>query len=151
MKNSVMTMCFTLCLSYSLPVFSADSASLFITKGCIGCHGAEGNVPVAPNYPKIGMQNKEYTINQLNDFKNAKRTNGMAALMTGMVAALTEDDMQNLAEYLSVKPVKKSDKNASVASDAADLYFDKACIACHGANGVLLIGSNERYKIGCQK
>ncbi len=101
MKNVVMATCFAVCLSFSLPAFSDDGAALYASRGCIACHGAGGNAPVAPNYPKIGMQNREYTVNQLNDFKNSKRTNGLAALMMGMVAALTEDDIQKLADYLS--------------------------------------------------
>ncbi len=47
------------------------------------------------------MQNKEYTVNQLTDYKNNKRSNGLAALMVGMVATLTEEDIQKLADYLS--------------------------------------------------
>ncbi|MEE1540313.1 MAG: hypothetical protein V1243_04350, partial [Arenicellales bacterium] len=53
------------------------------------------------NYPKIGMQNIEYTVNQLTDYKNNKRSNGMAALMVGMALSLSEEDIQKLAEYLS--------------------------------------------------
>ncbi|HJP45929.1 MAG: cytochrome C [Acidiferrobacteraceae bacterium] len=101
MRNIVMATCFAACLSVSLPAFSDDGAALYASRGCIGCHGAGGNAPVAPNYPKIGMQNKEYTVNQLTDYKNNKRSNGLAALMVGMVAALTEEDIQKLAEYLS--------------------------------------------------
>ncbi len=104
MKNIVMATCFVACLNFSLPACSEDGATLYLARGCIGCHGAGGNAPVAPNYPKIGMQNMEYTINQLNDFKNNKRTNGLAALMLGMVASLTEEDIRNLADYLSTNP-----------------------------------------------
>ncbi len=104
MKNIVMATCFVACLGFGLPALSEDGASLYTSRGCIGCHGAGGNAPVAPNYPKIGMQNREYTINQLKDFKTMKRANGMAALMTGMVMALTEEDMQKLADYLSTNP-----------------------------------------------
>lgn len=140
MKNFVKTICFTLCLGFSLPVLSEDGASLFVSRGCTGCHGVGGNAPAAPTYPKIGMQNKEYTINQLKDFKTNKRSNGMAALMAGMVAALSEEDMQKLADYLSVKPDVKSDTMASSTdssvTDTSNLYFEKSCIACHGANGI---------------
>ena len=101
MKNIAVATCFVACLGLSLPALSEDGASLYASRGCIGCHGAEGNAPVAPIYPKIGKQNREYTINQLNDFKTMKRSNGMAALMVGMVAALTEEDIQKLADYLS--------------------------------------------------
>ncbi len=101
MKNFLIAICFILSLGAGLPALSDDGATLYATRGCIGCHGVGGNAPVAPNYPKIGKQNKEYTINQLNDFKNGKRTNGLAALMMGMAAALTEQDIANLAEYLA--------------------------------------------------
>ncbi len=101
MKKIVMTASIALCLGLGLPAHSEDGATLYMTRGCIGCHGAEGNAPVAPNYPKIGMQNKEYTTNQLKAFKSASRTNGLAALMTGMVAALTDEDIVSLADYLS--------------------------------------------------
>ncbi len=101
MKNIVIATCLGICLSFSLPAFSDDGAALFTARGCIGCHGAGGNAPIAPNYPKIGMQNKEYTVNQLTDYKNNKRSNGLAALMVGMVATLTEEDIQKLADYLS--------------------------------------------------
>tara|TARA_B100000586_G_C19926689_1_gene349587 strand:- start:236 stop:559 length:324 start_codon:yes stop_codon:yes gene_type:complete len=101
MKNIAMATCFAACLSCSLPAFSDDGAALYVSRGCIGCHGAEGNAPIAPNYPKIGMQNIEYTVNQLTDYKNNKRSNGMAALMVGMALSLSEEDIQKLAEYLS--------------------------------------------------
>ncbi|MCP3687641.1 MAG: c-type cytochrome [Gammaproteobacteria bacterium] len=101
MKKIMMTASFILGLSLGLPAHSEDGATLYLTRGCIGCHGVGGNAPVAPNYPKIGMQNKQYTINQLKSFKSASRTNGMAALMTGMAAALTDADIELLADYLS--------------------------------------------------
>ncbi|MCP4487197.1 MAG: c-type cytochrome [Gammaproteobacteria bacterium] len=101
MKKFVMTSSFILALSLGLSAHSEDGATLYMARGCIGCHGAGGNAPIAPNYPKIGMQNKEYTINQLKSFKSASRSNGMAALMTGMVAALTDTDIETLADYLS--------------------------------------------------
>ncbi len=101
MKKNVITACIILGLSLGLPAHSEDGATLYMARGCIGCHGVGGNAPVAPTYPKIGMQNKQYTINQLKSFKNASRTNGMAALMTGMVAALTDADIETLADYLS--------------------------------------------------
>ena len=128
-----MAACFAACLSFSLPAFSDDGATLYASRGCIGCHGAGGNAPVAPNYPRIGMQNKEYTVNQLTDYKNNKRSNGLAALMVGMVATLTEEGIQELAEYLSTK-IASSASGPVLAGDA-DLYVEKNCIACHGANG----------------
>ena len=108
MKRFVQLASIGLCLGFGLPAIANDGASLYMTKGCIGCHGAEGIAPVAPTYPKIGMQNKEYTINQLKDFKSSARNNGMAALMLGMVAGLTDDDIEKIADYLA--NVKAGDK-----------------------------------------
>ncbi len=78
-----------------------DGEALFTAKGCIGCHGANGNMPIMPSYPKVAGQNRGYIINQLNDYKSGSRNSGMAAVMTGMVAALTEEDVEKLADYLS--------------------------------------------------
>ncbi len=134
MKKFVMTASVILGLCLGLPAHSEDGATLYMARGCIGCHGVGGNVPVAPNYPKTGMQNKEYTINQLKSFKSASRTNGMAALMTGMVAALTDADIETLADYLSTSAGAKGTQNLALA-DGANLYIEKNCIACHGENG----------------
>ncbi len=107
MKKIAIAACFVLFAASSLPAFSEDGASLYASRGCVGCHGAEGNVPLVPTYPKIGGQNREYVINQLNDFKSGKRMNGMAAVMVGMVAALTDEDIQSLATYLSTNSQEK--------------------------------------------
>ncbi len=174
MKNTVIITCFALCLGISLPAFSEDGASLYISKGCAGCHGADGGTPLMPGYPKISMQNPGYIIAQLKDFKSGKRTNGNAALMTGIVTSLTDDDIKNLAEYLA-SPAKATsiaestatvdavtDKETNIIASSsttlvettvieepamtdetmnndtstAKLYVEKACIACHGANGL---------------
>jgi cytochrome c len=85
----------------SLQVHADSGSDLYMSKGCIGCHGAAGMAPMAPIYPKIGNQNKQYIINQLKDFKNGSRNNGMAAMMTGFVATMTEAEIEALADYLS--------------------------------------------------
>jgi len=167
MKNIVKITGFALCLGLSLPAFSEDGATLYVSKGCAGCHGADGNTPLMPAYPKVGAQNPGYTIAQLKDFKSGKRSNGNAALMTGMVASLTDDDMKKLADFLATEPSAEAAPVVETAAEttvepaveekavvvestpleetkpvvetantaAADLYIEKACIACHGAKG----------------
>ena len=106
---------------------------------CMACHGATGNSMV-PNFPKIAGQGEVYVLKQLKDFKSGDRKD---ALMAGIVAALSEDDMANLAAHFSKQSVTQG-----VASKAANIALgeklyrggDKsrgitACIACHGPKG----------------
>ncbi len=62
---------------------------------CVACHGADGN-SVNVIWPNLAGQHASYTEKQLKEFKAGKRIN---ATMQGMVAALTEEDMANLAAY----------------------------------------------------
>ena len=74
---------------------------------CVGCHGADGNSPAAPN-PIIAGQGAAYIAKQLSNFKPvgdkpALRDN---AIMAGMSAGLSEDDIKNLAAYFSQQKIK---------------------------------------------
>lgn len=105
---------------------------------CAACHGADGNSAL-PNYPNLAGQNAAYTVKQLKEFKSGDRQD---PIMAGMVAALTDADMENVAAYYeSQKP-----KGGAAAADKVDLgeriyrggLADKgvaACTACHGPTG----------------
>ena len=106
---------------------------------CLACHGADGNSLVA-NFPKIAGQGEAYLVKQLKDFKSGARKD---ATMLGMVAALSEQDMQDLAAHFAAQPVKQgvAKKDANVAL-GQKLYNGgdvakgvTACSACHGPNG----------------
>ena len=64
---------------------------------CASCHGADGNSP-APNFPKIGGQHRTYLEKALKDYKSGERND---PIMAGMVAALSVEDIENLAFYYS--------------------------------------------------
>jgi len=64
---------------------------------CATFHGADGNSPL-PENPKLAGQNASYIIKQINDYKSDARAN---ALMTGMVAALSDQELEALASYVS--------------------------------------------------
>lgn len=64
---------------------------------CASCHGADGNSP-APNFPKIGGQHRTYIAKALNEYKSGDR---LDPIMAGMSAALSEEDIDNLAFYYS--------------------------------------------------
>jgi mono/diheme cytochrome c family protein len=57
---------------------------------CAACHGADGNSG-SPANPKLAGQHPEYLNKQLQEFKSGKRAN---AIMSGMVAALSPEDMK---------------------------------------------------------
>lgn len=69
---------------------------------CASCHGIDGNSP-APNFPHIGGQHRTYLEKALKDYKSGTRTD---PVMNGMAAALSNDDIENLAFYYSSLPGK---------------------------------------------
>ncbi len=67
---------------------------------CAACHGAKG-VATVKTYPNLAGQNKLYLVSALKAYKNKQRTGGMAGVMYGQAAGLSEQDIENLAEYYS--------------------------------------------------
>jgi cytochrome c553 len=103
---------------------------------CASCHGADGNSPIAI-YPKLAGQSASYIAKQLADFKSGDRVD---PVMAGMVAALSEQDMNDIAAYFAVQ--KQTAGTAEGSDIGRKLYFGgdakkgvTACIACHGVNG----------------
>jgi cytochrome c553 len=62
---------------------------------CAGCHGANG-IGIMGNYPNLAGQQADYIAKQLKAFKEGTRAD---AVMPAMVAALSEQDMADLAAY----------------------------------------------------
>lgn len=65
------------------------------TAMCGACHGAAG-ISAVPIYPNLAGQKAAYLAKQLKDFKSGKRTD---PTMKGMVMALNEADIENIAAY----------------------------------------------------
>lgn len=111
---------------------------------CAACHAADGN-STAPANPKIAGQIPEYLHKQLVDFKpqGAKKPARDNAIMTGMVASLSEADMKGLAAYYAgqkLRPAAAADKNLVAlgqklwrGGNAASGV--PACAGCHGPAG----------------
>jgi len=85
----------------SSTAFAADGKDLYTAKGCTACHGADAKSPIMPQYPKIAGQGKEYLVQQMTDIKSGARNNGQTAVMKGIMASVSEDEIKALAEYLS--------------------------------------------------
>jgi cytochrome c553 len=111
---------------------------------CAACHAADGNSVAAAN-PKIAGQIPEYLHKQLADFKGqgGKKPVRESAIMTPMVANLSEADMKNLAAFYSgqqIKPAAASDRDLATlgqkiwrGGNAASGV--PACAGCHGPSG----------------
>ncbi len=106
---------------------------------CAACHGADGNSAISVN-PKLAGQHPGYLAKQLAEFKSGKRNN---AVMGGMAAALSEDDMKGLAAYFAAqKPTLAKAKENGAGSLGEKIYRAgiadtkvPACASCHGAAG----------------
>jgi cytochrome c553 len=84
-------------------VFGADAEAgkkLVTDKGCVACHGANGESPASAEYPKLAGQNADYLVKALSDYKTGKRKN---PIMAGMGAGLTMQEIENLAAWFSVQ------------------------------------------------
>ena len=106
---------------------------------CSGCHGADGNSGT-PAYPKLAQQHPEYIVKQLQEYKSGKRAN---AIMAGIAGGLTEDDMKNIAFWVTTNKAKlgaATDKDLVALGER--IYRGgvqerqiTACAGCHSPNG----------------
>jgi cytochrome c len=87
-------------IAFSTPAAAADGKSLFNAKGCPACHGPTGSKTLQPSYPKLAGQNADYLVAQLKAFKAQERKSAQSALMWGMAAQLSDDDMAAISKYL---------------------------------------------------
>ena len=111
---------------------------------CVACHNADGNSALPAN-PKLAGQHQEYIYKQLKNFKAAdgKPAERVNPIMGGMVAALSDDDMKNVAAYFASQKLKgETAKSANTVEAGQKLYRAgnasknlPACAACHGPAG----------------
>ncbi len=133
----------------SVPAIAADApastkgdpkaAESIVNSVCAGCHGVDGNSAIPAN-PSLAGQGYEYLNKQMVNFKSGDRK---SAVMAGMVASLSPDDMKNLAAYYSQKTAKAGTaKDKDKALLGQKIYRGgvqgsgvPACASCHGAKG----------------
>lgn len=109
------------------------------TSVCAACHTNDGSRG-SPANPILQGQHPEYLVKQLTEFKSGKRQN---AVMSGMVAALSEDDMKNVAAFYAGKQAKPGfAKNKATVELGEKIYrggiADRsvpACAGCHSPSG----------------
>ncbi len=125
---------------------------------CAGCHGVDGKA-LLPEYPNLAAQHESYIAKQLRDYQSGERKN---AIMAGMAAALSEQDIDDIAAYYASQPAISGVADEEGLQKGMDIYRGgisgagvPACSGCHGANGKgnpaatwpALAGQNAAYII----
>lgn len=110
-----------------------------VAQVCQSCHVADGSRG-APTYPILQGQIPQYIVKQLTEFKSGKRQN---AIMNGMAAALTDEQMRDVAAFYASKKAKDGaakDKDLVVLGEkiyrggVAETKIP-ACAGCHSPDG----------------
>lgn len=142
-----------LCLLFGLVLMSATSVAIegdpeagkAKSVTCAACHGTDGNSAIPLN-PKLAGQHAGYLYKQLTEYKLASQTGGEDgrnnAVMNGMAAVLSDQDMKDLAAYFSSQALKIGAAPEDVIAAGEALYrggdADRsitACISCHSPDG----------------
>ncbi len=133
--------------------FKADAAKgQALAATCVACHTADGTRG-SPANPILQGQHPEYIVKQLQEFKSGKRKN---AVMSGMVAALSDDDMKQLGAFYGSKTAKPGfAKSKDTLALGEKIYRGgimerqvPACAGCHTPSGA---GMPAQYpRVGSQ-
>lgn len=144
MKKLIFTVALTLSLvsvSQALEGNATDGQAK--SAMCAACHGADGN-SLIPMYPSLAEQHPQYIEKQLSDFKKGATSGGKEGrqdpVMAGMVMALSEQDMADLAAFYASQTLKPGNGTANEEGRALFNQGDvargiTACSACHGLDG----------------
>lgn len=72
---------------------------------CFACHGVDGN-SVDPQYPRLAGQYNVYLQQVLHEYKGDQVDTRNNPIMKGMVASLSDQDIEDVAAYFSSLPSK---------------------------------------------
>ena len=99
----------------STAVFADGNAANGKTKAatCFACHGTDGN-SVDPQYPRLAGQYNMYLQQVLHEYKSGQRDN---PIMKGMVATLSDQDIEDISTYFSSLPGKMDTLKGHIGGD----------------------------------
>lgn len=136
--------CSTFYVSSATAATDQEATKKIVETVCVACHNMDGNSTLAAN-PILAGQSSAYMLKQLREFKaeNDKPAIRNNAVMAGMTAALSDEDMQALATYFSQQKIKPSAATDPKLVEAGKQLwrrgdFDRgipACAGCHGPAG----------------
>lgn len=130
----------SLLLVVSMQAVAAGDAAAGQAKAaiCAACHGADGN-SIMPQWPKLAGQHPAYILRQFNLIKAGARP---VPEMIGIVAAINEQDINNIAAWYSSQKIKGGVADEALAARGEMLWRAgdakkavPACMACHGPAG----------------
>ena len=99
--------------SAGLPAGHAEAGTKLATtknaetgQACVDCHGASGNAPIDPTYPKLGGQYHDYIAHSLQMYRDGDREH---ALMASQAKNLSDQQIADLAAYFGNEPTQLRD------------------------------------------
>jgi cytochrome c553 len=148
MKLLSLSFVLALAVAAASPALAAEAKAAFkpdpakgqqLATACLACHTADGSRG-SPANPILQGQHPEYLYKQLVEFKSGKRKN---AVMSGMVAALSEEDMKHLAAFYGSKKAKDGFAKVKDTVSLGEQIWRggitnkqvPACAGCHSPNG----------------
>ncbi len=81
-------------------LYLGGNAEMEVT-ACVACHGINGKGMPSAGFPALASQNAEYLKIQLEKFRDGSRNNDLNAMMQGVAANLTDEEITALSQYMS--------------------------------------------------
>jgi len=148
LSSLALPLSFALCMLVAGSATAAEAKPAFkpdLVKGqalaatCLACHTADGSRGTPVN-PILQGQHPEYLVKQLTEFKSGKRKN---AVMMGMAATLSDEDMRHVSAFYANKKAKPGfAQNKDTLALGEQIYRGgivgkqvPACAGCHSPNG----------------
>ncbi|WP_457596488.1 c-type cytochrome [Hydrogenimonas sp.] len=88
-----------ICLLPALLFAAPEGASLYMAKGCYGCHGTAGEG--IGDYPAIAGRPQKELARKLHDLKRGIGYTSKRDMMIPFAKALSDEEIEALAHYLS--------------------------------------------------
>lgn len=132
--------CFLSATASASPSFKDDMAQR--TLACTACHGPQGRAAPDGYYPRLAGKPAGYLYNQLINFREGKRH---YALMTQLIAPLTDSYLMEMAQHfsnleLAYPAPEKSNASPAALARGQQLILQgepargiPACVQCHGS------------------
>ncbi len=107
MKRFVLMFALSLATSTSSFAASIESGKVLVEKNnCGSCHGADLKSPIAPSYPKLAGQHKDYLFYALKAYQveNNPQVGRANAIMAGQVKQFNLSQLKDIAAYIASLP-----------------------------------------------